>query len=313
MTPARRDLLLGAIATGAGLSAPRAFAAVAGDPRPLTPQTRWAPPRAQAPAREGLIDVNGVKLWCWDTGGPGEAVVLLHAFTGSAASWSYQQPVFAAAGYRVIAYSRRGHFRSEVGPRDRTGSASEDLLALANGLKLDRFHFVGTAGGGFVGPDFALSHPERLLSMTLASTQGGCTDAGFRAAIARIQPPSFLAMPAEVREVGPAYRIAYPAGVEQWMAQEHQSTEGRPRTNQTPVNDLSWANIGRITTPTLMFTGDADLYMPPPQMRLYASHMKNCETAVIGEAGHSAYWEQPEAFNRLVLSFVRRHPARRRR
>jgi pimeloyl-ACP methyl ester carboxylesterase len=310
MSPDRRGLILGALAAGA--AAGPVLAAARGDPRPLAPQTRWAPPQPQAPAREGLLDINGVKLWHWDTGGPGEPIVLLHAFTGSAASWRYQQPVFRAAGYRVIAYSRRGHYRSEVGPRDRTGSASEDLRALADALKLDRFHFVGTAGGGFVGPDFALSHPERLLSMTLASTQGGCTEPAFRAAIAGIQPPSFLAMPPEVREVGPAYRIAYPAGVEQWVALERQSTEGRPRTTQAPVNDLTWANIGRIATPTLMFTGDADMYMPPPQMRLYAAHMRDCETAVIAEAGHSAYWEQPEAFNRLVLGFVRRHGRRRR-
>ena len=312
MSPDRRGLILGSLAAGAGLSASPVLAAVRNDPRPLAPQTRWGPPLAQAPAREGLIDINGVKLWHWDTGGAGEPIVLLHAFTGSAASWAYQQPVFAAAGYRVIAYSRRGHYRSEVGPLNRTGAASEDLLALANALKLDRFHFVGTAGGGFVGPDFALSHPERLLSMTLASTQGGCTEASFRSAITGIQPPSFLAMPAEVREVGPAYRIAYPQGVAQWIAQEHQSTEGRPRTNQTPFNDLTWANIGRIAVPTQMFTGDADMYMPPPQMRLYASHVRGCETAVIAEAGHSAYWEQPEAFNRLVLDFVRRNGRRRR-
>jgi pimeloyl-ACP methyl ester carboxylesterase len=307
----RRRLVLSTLAAGAGLAARPVLAAARGDPRPLAPQTRWGPPPPQAPAREGLLDINGVKLWHWDTGGPGEPIVLLHAFTGSAASWRYQQPVLKAAGYRVIAYSRRGHYRSEVGPRDRTGSASEDLLALADALKLGRFHFVGTAGGGFVGPDFALSHSERLYSMTLASTQGGCTEPSFRAAITRIQPPSFLALPAEVREVGPAYRIAYPEGVAQWMEQEHQSTEGRPRTTQTPVNDLTWANIGKIAVPTLMFTGDADLYMPPPQMRLYASHLPGCETAVLAEAGHSAYWEQPEAFNRLVLDFVRRHGGRR--
>jgi len=310
MKSERRALLLGTVAAGVGLFGRHSADAAESDPRPLAAQTSWPPPPPQVPATEGLLQWPDVKLSYWDTGGNGEPIVLLHAFTGSASSWSYQQPVFARAGYRVIAYSRRGHHGSETGPLDRTGSASSDLHALVEALKIDRFHFVGTAGGGFVGPDYALSHPERLLSMTLASTQGGATDAAFRAALTRIQPQSFRDLPADVREVGPAYRIANPQGLELWKEQERISTDGRPRVNQTPVNDLTWDNIGRIAVPTQMVTGDADLYMPPPLVRLYASKLRACETAFVAEAGHAMYWEQPNAFNRLVLEFVRRHRRR---
>ena len=64
---------------------------------------------------EGLADLGNVKLWYWDTGGPGEAVVFLHAGSGSSEFYPYQQPVFAKAGYRVISYSRRGQYKSELG------------------------------------------------------------------------------------------------------------------------------------------------------------------------------------------------------
>jgi len=62
--------------------------------------------------------------------------------------------------------------------------------------------------------------------------------------------------------------------------------------------------------PTQMVTGDADLYMPPPLARLYASKLRACDTAFVAEAGHAMYWEQPTVFNRLVLEFVRRHRRR---
>ena len=310
MKSQRRALLLGGLGAGVGLFGRRSGDAATDDQRPLAAQTAWTPPPPQARATEGLLQLPDVQLWYWDTGGTGEAIILLHAFTGSATSWAYQQPVFARAGYRVIAYSRRGHHRSETGPLDRTGSASGDLHALVDALKIDRFHFVGTAGGGFVGPDYALSHAERLLSMTLASSQGGATDPAFRAALTRIQPQSFRDLPPDVREVGPAYRIANPEGVALWNEQERLSTEGRPRVNQTPVHDLTWDTIGKITVPTQIFTGDADLYMPPPLARLYASKLRAGETAFVAEAGHALYWEQPDAFNRLVLEFVRRHRRR---
>ena len=59
----------------------------------------------QVPAKEGMAALPDTNLGYWDTGGTGEPVVFLHPASGSALIWLYQQPVFAKAGYRVIAYS----------------------------------------------------------------------------------------------------------------------------------------------------------------------------------------------------------------
>ena len=58
---------------------------------------------------------------------------------------------------------------------------------------------------------------------------------------------------------------------------------------------------------SLLMTGDADMYAPPPIMRMFAARVKGSKAVVIPEAGHSAYWEQPEIFNRTVLEFIGRH------
>jgi len=49
-----------------------------------------------------------VKPWYTDTGGSGVPVILLHAGTGSSRVWEYQVPVLTKAGFRVIAFDRRG-------------------------------------------------------------------------------------------------------------------------------------------------------------------------------------------------------------
>ena len=59
--------------------------------------------------------------------------------------------------------------------------------------------------------------------------------------------------------------------------------------------------------PTLLLTGDADMFAPPPVMRMFAARIKHAETVVVPEAGHSTYWEQPDVFNRAVLNFIRKH------
>ena len=270
--------------------------------------TMWAavPLPRQAPAREGLAELPGTRLWYWDTGGDGPAVVFLHAGTQSGAGWLYQQPVFSAAGYRAIGYSRRGYFRSDPGDPDDPGIASEDLHGLLNVLGLDQVHLVAHAHGGFFALDYVLGHPGRVRSLTVLSSLMGITDSDYRAVNERLRPAFFADLPHEFQELGPSYRAGNPAGLEAWRRLAHEAIPGA-RVMPGLAQEITWARLESIETPTLLLTGDADLYTPPSLLRMQASHMPRAEVAVIGEAGHCANWEQPETFNRLVLDFIGRH------
>ena len=265
---------------------------------------------AQAPARETYADLPGVRIWYRDTGGTGVPVVLLHATTGSSRVWEFQFPVFTENGFRVIAYDRRGFGRSVIDPAAaQPGTGADDLQALMNHLGVDRFHLVGTAGGGFVGLDYALSFPERLRSLVVASSIGGVQDEEFLALSRRIRPsPQFEALPPEIREVGPSYRAANPEGTRRWVELERVSRPPGPLAPaQTMRNRVTFSVLEGIKVPTLLLTGDADLFAPPFVLKLFAARIKNAESVIVPEAGHSAYWEQPEIFNRAVLGFIRKH------
>src|ERR1700681_2440058 len=94
----------------------------------------------QVPATEGVASVPGARLWYWDTGGDGEPLVLCHPASQSSQIWLYQQPAFAKAGYRVIAYARRGVYKSERGPETEAGTLVGDLAALLDALGVKRAH-----------------------------------------------------------------------------------------------------------------------------------------------------------------------------
>jgi pimeloyl-ACP methyl ester carboxylesterase len=265
--------------------------------------------QAEPGAREASADLPGVHLWFTDSGGRGAPVVFLHAATGSSRVWEYQRPVFAKRGYRVITYDRRGYGRSVADPSGpQPGTGADDLNTLMDYLKIDRFHLVGTAAGGFVAWDYALSFSKRLRSLVVANSMGGVQDAEFQEALRRLRTPEFLAMPPDMRELGPAYRVSNPAGAERWRELEHTA---RPTSAQPPAqtfrNKATFALLETITVPTLLLTGDADMYAPPPVMRMFAARVKGSKAVVVPEAGHSAYWEQPEIFNRTVLEFIGRH------
>lgn len=124
---------------------------------------------AEITVHRGLF--TSVDLYVEDSGGPGRPVVLIHGWPLSAASWSHQVPAFAAAGFRVVAYDRRGFGRSD---KPATGydydTLAEDLHSLLEALDLSDVTLVGfSMGGGEVARYVSKYGTDRIRSAVLAS------------------------------------------------------------------------------------------------------------------------------------------------
>ena len=260
----------------------------------------------QPPARRELASLPGVRLWFTDSGGRGEPIVLMHAITGTSESWAQQIAAFSKAGYRVIAFDRRGWGRSETDPATgpQPGHAADDLHALADFLSLGRFHLVGVAGGGFVALDYAAAHPERLSSLVVAASTGSVSDKEIQDVIARIEIPGIRTLPAHYREVGASYRGANPEGTKRWLEiEEHARQRDAPAQPLRSPN--TFAKLATIATRTLIVAADADLIAPPGLMMIWARHVKGAQWTTVPDAGHSVAWEQPAIFNDIVLRFLK--------
>ncbi len=288
--------LLTAFAIGMGAAAMRDAAATAQS-------------GAAAPNTLGAVaPLAGRQIWYLDTGGSGVPIVFMHPGSGSSLVWEHQIPAVRAAGYRFIAYDRLGSGRSVLDSGSDPGFAIDDLHALLGYLRVDRFHLVGTAAGGIVSLDYALSFPERVRSLVVANSIGGVQDEDYLALGRRIRPsPQFDALPTELKELGPSYRAANAEGTARWVELEHQSRTAPLTSAQKIRARITFSLLETIRIPTLLLTGDADLYTPPAVLRLFSARMRGAETLVVPEAGHSVYWEQPDIFNRAVLAFVAQH------
>jgi pimeloyl-ACP methyl ester carboxylesterase len=216
---------------------------------------------------------------------------------------------FSQAGYRVIAFDRRGWGHSMPDPKSgpQPGSIAADLDALADHLALDKFHLIGVAGGGFAALDYAAWRPQRLRNLVVGASTGAIADQEIADFIARIAIPEIRKQSAHYREIGPSYRGANPEGTKRWI--EIDETSRQPDVEfQPPLRSPNtFAKIASIPNPTLVIAADADLLAPPALMRIWARHLKNHEWAVIHDAGHAMAWEQPGHFNDIVLEFLRRH------
>src|SRR6266481_5188429 len=98
------------------------------------------------------------------------ALVLSNSLGSNFGMWYAQTPAFAKT-YRVLRYDTRGHGQSEVTPGPYTfEQLARDVLALADSLNIDTFHFCGLSMGGLTGLWIALHAPERLQKLVLCST-----------------------------------------------------------------------------------------------------------------------------------------------
>lgn len=264
---------------------------------------------APVAVKEGTIELGPVRIFYLDTGGKGEAVVLMHAGSGSAEAWrKYQLAPFAKAGYRVIAYDRRNYGKTIYDAASPPpGTTVDDLDAIRQHLGIDRFHIVATAAGGYVAVDYALSYPERLRSMVIANSIIGIKDDEYEAMGKRVRPEPFDKLPVEVKELSPSYRAANPEGLKEWLA-IYTSSRVTPRGPDQPEKNVRTLKaMEGIKVPALFITGEADNYAPPPAYRKIQEHMPGAQFVTLREVNHSAYWERPEEFNNLVLDFLSKH------
>ncbi len=263
------------------------------------------PPPTWPDFAEGLAEVSGGRLFYRDFGGSGPALVLMHPATGSAFMWGYQIAAFKNAGYRVIAYSRRGHRGSDKSPPG-GASHSADLLGLLDSLQIARCFLVATAAGCTVTLDFAMSYPARVVAVAASSgAYGTLAEPEYREVSDRVRTLGLENMPAEFRELGPSYRGANPEGVAAWLDLEHHALVDAKAKNES-ANKFIWENFARISSPVLFIAGGADLAAPPTMMRHVATHVPNAEFLVVPDSGHSVYWERPNTFNESVIEFFSR-------
>ena len=246
-------------------------------------------------------DLASGKVFYRDAGGTGVPVVFLQAASGNSMLWEYQIPAFTEAGYRFVAIDHRAT------PR---GSNSSALIhEFVTRLGIERMHLLGTAAGGGAALQYALAHAAQLRSLVVANSIGFVLDSEYLAMSNRIRPAAhFNPLPLDFRELGPSYRAADPAGVARWLALSARGQASTGAVAQDGGNlEVTWAALEKLKVPTLLITGDADLYTPPAVLRMFAARMPHAESVVIRETGHSSYWESPQVFNRTVLAFLRKH------
>jgi 3-oxoadipate enol-lactonase len=271
---------------------------------------------------------NGIVTFYEDSG-EGPPVVLVHGYGADLRLWDAQVPALVGAGFRVIRHDVRGHGRSLIAPDGYTyenySADLRDLLDRLNverpateSLSIDAAHVVGLSMGGGVALQFALDHPQRVLSLTLVDSALPGFTYGQEAA-GRIE-----ALMEAVRTQGPLAALEnvylkhpFFDGIrrvpEQFKSvreivlgfQAPDMREGSRPPDYRP--DLT-GRLADVTAPTLVILGEHDI----PDFRLIADvlaeNIPRARLRIIPDCWHLPPVEKPDQFNRLLVDFLTTSP-----
>jgi pimeloyl-ACP methyl ester carboxylesterase len=123
--------------------------------------TDLAPPRSQS-----FYTPGGPNIHVLDWGAEGPSAVLLHGGSLTARTWDYVA-IALRGDFRLVAIDMRGHGASDWADDYSIESHVADLVAVIDGLGIERTHLVGMSFGGLVACEFALCHPDRTESLAM--------------------------------------------------------------------------------------------------------------------------------------------------
>lgn len=251
------------------------------------------------------LEIDGARLH-YEVHGSGPPVVLVHGSGGNHLSWWQQVPTLAAR-HRVIAYDQCGFGRSTCAPEvRRLERLPRDLAAVLDACAAPRTALVCQSLGGWAGLPFACAHPERVAALVLCGTPGGFLPDAIRRDLAGL-PARMAARPgvaamalspgAIAREPAKAFlyeRIAALNPPDVIAAYGRGIAEPR----------VDAAALAALRVPTLVLGGDEDAFFSPAGLAAVAAAIPGARHRVLAGVGHSPYWEQPEAFNQILLDFL---------
>ena len=260
--------------------------------------------------------------------GSGQPVVLIHGYPLSSASWEKQVPALLDAGYRVIAYDRRGFGKSSQPTSGYNyDTFAEDLHQLVRHLKLRDFVLVGFSMGGgevarYIGKfgskgvskAVIIGGVPPFLLKTADNPDGvdGSVFEGIQKAVAADRYAFFTEFFKNFynTDVHLGKRVSEQAIQANWNTAAIASGFASLACVPTWHEDFR-KDVAQIDVPTLVIHGDSDRIVPISAAgHRTAELVKGAELVVIKDGPHNVAWTHAEEVNHALVQFLAKPSAK---
>jgi pimeloyl-ACP methyl ester carboxylesterase len=261
---------------------------------------------------------DGRRIGCAEYGDPlGLPVLALHGTPGSRLMFALADKEARDRGIRLIAPERPGYGMSDYRPGESLSHIAEDLSAVADAYRLDRFAVIGVSGGAPFGVAAAASMPDRISLLALVCPVGEMADGKLR--LSRFQKFLFRRLARRPWATRLFFRrlrtmmFKSPDSGYRWLMRRVRAPDrellARPHVRASlqaamgeglrpgeegAAQDLRlycapWGlRLADIDVPAIVWQGGDDPVVPPAAAYALARALPNCRLDVIPGAGH--YW-----------------------
>ena len=261
--------------------------------------------------------LNGLHYHVAEQGAGPEAVLLLHGFTGSSASWA---PIIdtLAEHHHVIAPDLIGHGETEApleSARYTIDRSADDLIALLDRLGLGSAHWIGYSMGARLALHAALRHPSRLNTLTLESGSPGLATQAEREA--RVAADTALAD--RIERDGIEAFVAHWEALPLFASQAQLPVDARARLHTarlrnnprglsnslrgmgTGAQPSNWDALSTFDRPSHLIGGALDTKFVAIAEQMLA-RLPIARRTIVPDAGHTIHLERPTAWCDAVFS-----------
>jgi 2-succinyl-6-hydroxy-2,4-cyclohexadiene-1-carboxylate synthase len=234
------------------------------------------------------------------------ALVLLHGFTNSGASW---QPVISGLGqrYRALAPDIRGHASASAADPVTLDAVLADL-----GEHTDReFTLAGYSQGGRIALHAAVAMPDRVSRLVLVGASPGLADEAERTA--RRLADERLAGRIEAMTIEEFAAEWAQSPVLSGVAPEVAAASHADRLLSTPMGLAAalrglgtgalpslWDHLPELRMPVTLVAGERDTKFTATAYEMAAS-IPNATVTIVAGAGHAVHLERPDAIVEVLL------------
>ncbi|TET12410.1 MAG: alpha/beta hydrolase [Candidatus Thorarchaeota archaeon] len=250
--------------------------------------------------------------------GPTDAppLVLIGGWASYRWIWFRQIPIFREK-YRCVVFDNRGAGKSSKPDYPYTIEMfADDTVGLMKALDIDNAHVLGISMGGLIAQQIAISYPEKVRSLIIASSHFGGPNQ------IRMDDKTMallIALPTETISKEQAREMRYRATFSTKFLQENRSVieqidgwaEKHPAPLYAQVRQSSAvgefnseSELKQISASTLIIHGDSDCAVPPRNGELLAENISNSKLILIEGGSHFSIIEKYEEFNNAVMNFI---------